>query len=1074
MKKTNFFKLLLVGSLALSFGGFVGCTGDLEDRVGTLEKKVGDIETFISTLQSTGYIKSATKDGNKLVVVAVKGSKEETITYEPTNIPGGSTVTGSVITKEDGFWVFDGEKTAYKVVPDGPAGINMPEVRDDKFWYFWNPDLTPTAGYEKSAYYAGAWATVDGNSTITIMALNDKGEIKSITMPTSSAAAGLTKLEILGVTTLGASYDLDALPTALEVKYNYFEKFTAGTGVTTLPDGFTWPGFAPKTVVNTLAAQGKGLLVQTNPGATLTGNFKLITPDGEDLPVGFGEPIPFTGSLTRAAAPGGIYFIPFTNTATAIVATAEASLKTNFTDKFATARGLFSFVANGVNSNYGLTATATPNSSLAPAIGGGATSAMPTNGAVAFQLLDKDGKVDVAGITGTTDAVFATAASGAEYTLSLPTAANGDACNIVDYYIEWDNSETVTGGKVEIIKPIAGTRAADLKKGLGFKVSITENVESVGPLNFKVWMLGADGKVHADVLAVTAKPANMPKASINYGSYTIEKTAATGEGAWVDANKKRLMPAINISLADMFTELANTEKNGYYAGTTTFADVWKSTNGPKTVELTSVKIGTGAPIGAWTQTATENIACAAETGFKLEGKASTDGSGDAVAANEMYKAQSLTLTIPSSYGATTQSPTFADAGKEYSFTFTFKNGAKVINTIEVKIKPVIPTATIEKPYKTSGFYWIDGVLHAYYVEPGAGVTGDAAKEYEVVVGEGGVFESIVTDVKFSIVYPEATFALDANNKPIKGTKFNLSDYIAYDEDAQVYTLFNGPTAGATPTAAEITARATANWITDGKPVTVTVADFDGQDFDGAGNATADTDYDTVQAYVTGSMTGTDQTDAQTALDAAKTTAITAREAAATTELQDENDAEAIEAGKAWTAYGNEIKMAPTAASYKYLGVYEITDAAERAKLGYSVKILSPIENGGKGRIEIKGGAIELTPRQEYKIGTDYLKGFGFHGEYPLFKDDAGKYANNFIKEVKFYAPDGCTGYTILDGGVPSASDSTADPAVPSTVIIKAGDHVVAGTTKLGVKVTDRFGKVVKNEEIVVKLIPNAR
>ncbi|MDR1671273.1 MAG: hypothetical protein LBR57_02015 [Alistipes sp.] len=118
MKKTNFFKLLLVGAFSLSLG-FVGCK-DYGDEIKEIKENINlmkaDLDKVRAQLNSMDWVKSVTMNEgkNELTLVYMKNGVEGTLTFT-------SPTPGSKITKsEDGFWVFDGEKTKYPV-----AGINI-------------------------------------------------------------------------------------------------------------------------------------------------------------------------------------------------------------------------------------------------------------------------------------------------------------------------------------------------------------------------------------------------------------------------------------------------------------------------------------------------------------------------------------------------------------------------------------------------------------------------------------------------------------------------------------------------------------------------------------------------------------------------------------------------------------------------------------------------------------------------------------------------------------------------------------------------------------------------------------
>jgi hypothetical protein len=1145
MKKTNFFKLLLVGAFSLSLG-FVGCK-NYDDEFSDINKRFDKINADLAALKATvdgmDYVTNVALSDNKLTM---------TITYMKAGVERKVEVLlgepGSKITQVDGFWAFDGVKTAYPVagvdlsdyvkIADGAtkaelstaitnalAGVytkaqvdaaittaleglgegedveaaiedalaalpyagNAPKVVDGK-WAFWSTEVEP-ADYVTSDYVvAGATVTGDADAGYVLWVYNTQTEVyESVNLPNGvGGGTAITKLDVLGVVVDfdPEALDLGDLDPTVTVKYASFAAFSAGSGQD-LGDNYAWApgGFAAGSVVNTLATEKVGFIVQLNPGATLGANntFEIVNTAGEVLEgvIGFGTPVAITtaATLTRGSKAGDLFFIPLDNPEELLIVEDEDATPgpgDGILDEYSALLGVgkaYALVVEGLYySNYNFTFAA--ETAVV-----GDSSMTPDSEATDFVLASGTGDSATTAeiVTDDTDSKFETASSGKEYRLALDT--EGDAEKILDFYLEWDGVG-VDDAEVTILDQIAApaptTRAGETPvKGKGFKVTITGAVESV-EVPFTVYALGADGVVYSDALTVTVKPAGFPQ-NLALAAQTVE---VKGAAAWADEAKKRLMPVITIPLADMFTAMDAAE--GSYAAGTSFSDAWKAAaTGPNAVELTSAKIGAD-PIDDW-KAGSGFVLETAETGYELKGDNAN-----------VYASENLLLTLPTSYGAAGANATFT-LDKKHVLTFTFKKGANAINTVTFELTPVLPAGDLitERPYTFADGYMVDNVLIGWLTEPASITRPDGYVDAVTYSLNRGAFSVPTgnTPPKFAIANPGEYFTAasvdaqavtegvtSATPKALKGT-----DFVTYDSESDVFTLKNQVPVTSAPEVATPT-------VDDAKVVALIKTAVDAKVASAPAEITglvltdvvdpavawggADT-YEAAKAVVDG-LSDAAKTRAENDLAAAllvwgkadatiSAAAIAAEKARLQTEANNTAIANAEANAKLWNAYGKELTMTPTVLSY--LKVYNVSKE-ERAQYEYKVRILSPLDKNAPGSqagivvtsdgisgiagttITIGAAEVWMKDRQAYKVDL-----------FPVY-DGGSKFASKLIKTVEFFKPATVTGGYTLTGAVDGVLELEA-PSVGSCEVKLVVDPqlTTARTVTLGVKVYDVFGAV---------------
>jgi hypothetical protein len=313
MKKTNFFKLFLIGAMSLAIG-FTSCQDsptqkefeELCERVDGMEADIDELRDLINgyhegtTPPAGKYVTDVvlSEDGTKLLVSYTEGADREI------TLPVGGKIP-YVVENEDGsytlFVVLEGEEEFSEIlIPVVTAGSNLTKidilgwVEDYELGDLSVADLevaNHTAPVDPEAPLTGE--LYDGAEKTFVVYYNViegfSGDVNGASKPAIGTSAPNHDYP-----DGGAIYDGDTVANAKETQaaIDYF-------------------GVAKETIFTTLDAQNKGLIVQVHPsGEALTGiDFVLEDSKKNQLPVAFKEPVLVTGLLTRAAADSDLWFI---------------------------------------------------------------------------------------------------------------------------------------------------------------------------------------------------------------------------------------------------------------------------------------------------------------------------------------------------------------------------------------------------------------------------------------------------------------------------------------------------------------------------------------------------------------------------------------------------------------------------------------------------------------------------------------------------------------------------------------------------------------------------------------------
>ena len=187
----KFLSAVLFGALMVtSTGTFVSCK-DYDDDINRIDQELTEIKTAIAALQ-------AKVDEGKYVTNVVKNGEGITITWNDNSTSTIETIKGdkgdkTVITiSEDGYWVFDGEKSEYPAKGEkgdqgepgeAAAAGHDAKISDDGYWMVW--DATK-GDYVETEYIAGGAMAVEGEHGWTIIVRDESGQEQSIYIPNSA------------------------------------------------------------------------------------------------------------------------------------------------------------------------------------------------------------------------------------------------------------------------------------------------------------------------------------------------------------------------------------------------------------------------------------------------------------------------------------------------------------------------------------------------------------------------------------------------------------------------------------------------------------------------------------------------------------------------------------------------------------------------------------------------------------------------------------------------------------------------------------------------------------------------
>ncbi len=1137
MKKTNFFKLLMVGATALALG-FTSCQkgpsqGEFDDlckRVSTLET---DYATLKGQLEGLEYVKSVVKTTDNAEKV------EWTVTH------GGKSTGGTVVItvpKGDGsgggptpdyLWVKDGNWYIGDTNTDQKAISVVPEIRvdaaDDKpYWYF------PVIGADKKITWVKGANAIAASYAVELpdgagwqLYLPDKtGKTLKGPIKIAGADSGIYKIDILGwIQGKGAASEdisrfqssdaylnyeaymealakdedvwtdadgtqqpitkvpekvagLNPIGAAFPVPYAYIAQFnieddeTADTGdfVKASPD--KWDGgseqYVPKQVLTTLKAESMGWLVNVHP---VTANISqlegLILQNAKDgvPPITIGKPELITGVLTRAASESALYFLPFDSyihdkDGNDVTYTNEAAYLAKYY-----ADALYSVVTpSGFRSEYSLfTIAPEPVTSFEAAVDA-------VNGPAGAVIYDDLQVITVTQggrqFTGAHEVYVKTPYTiDFDVTAAIPNA-DDETDSVIDYYLtmspEWDNNG--------YIKAQFGITFSE--DGKTFTVGKHPDVLTLTGFVLRAYKLGIDGKIYIEDVNIYPLRTQYG-ATIYDDTYLVTDDNNRGNTVlttpFSDETTVYSAPA-EAPLTAMFAKLATVDAT-INDGKTTLEARWKhNLHGAKDWNIVSLTIDgkkvdgteykdlvaddTGATKPTLEQWLTAFVGAGGKMGFFPAG--TTVPAADNIAWNSMngqsdlYDARRLIIQPP--YARTGGTLPFFDINKEYVMRFEFYDDANLfLSYADIKFTPVLPS--LAELFKRENEYWTGNTLNAYYRSPFTHWPATDEGKYTTPqwfydVANNGAADSApwATAPRKGSTFYNVYVAQGQNRNHTPNTPYD-SGYLKFGNSEATDTKW-------------LDASSHIDFRPYGTPAPT------------ANSAGAYMDHAKVGAQL-----------AADAFNAAYNTG-TVVEFYNQTPVED-NDAD-------W--YAKPIPM--TIIPGKYIAVYDYTEyedadgnqyeqaiAKELADLNFDLKIMSALEQGtiapkGSDKISYIGGG-KLFLNEDSFDAWNYSKAV----KYSLFSDANGKFDYNYVYKVEFFMPLGAayadygfnSDYEFINAAGESTNAATAVQINPPTagdangqkkpyIGLQISNTTNGKTTYVGVKVTDRYGKV--KEELI--------
>ena len=663
----KYLSVILFGALMLgTTGTFTSCK-DYDDDINNLQEQVDGIKSDLKALQD--------KVNNGLWVTSVSPVEGGfTITFSDgqsyqivNGKDGESADPGTIVSvSEDGYWVIGEEKTPYKALTDEDVNAlkKNPYVNADGYWVFivdGEEEVSNIKAEPVTAVFS------DGVWTLSVYNAETK-EYDKIEIPT--AASLITELDLMGWGEVEKASDNFSVNTELktsdlEVEYyrvTGFEYKTSQTGLTlpaTDPDSWSaQKDVVKKQVLTTLAPLNKKLVARLAPAELGWSDFSFVLQDskGNELPIALGTGESLTGTLTKAGASSSIGFIPMD------VVTTTYNTDAEYTGKF-NASALYSLVEKTSNyrSTYGLTVKT------------------PTQATVTEQKVTN--VVPVGKLNG---------------------AANGDGTSennafVIDLntparLVFGANPEYVYDYYVEAVDPNVGKEfdcTIDKKNGTITFGGASDPV-SKAAMEFKVYALHIDGSIYISTIWVKPSSILATSVTLKAGEQTI---APILDNTGVIATATTGQMKFNVSLADMFANMNDTEKNR-----------WTSTVMGANAGATSVQVKDSKG-NSYAETVVIKY---------------VDADGKEIANTANDKAVSLNIYMPYRKWDTANSK-YVKAltpDLEYTLDVNFLHNetpVSVLNSVKVTFTPVLPDLSNFLAKKTG--YWNENTLMAYFDDP---------------------------------------------------------------------------------------------------------------------------------------------------------------------------------------------------------------------------------------------------------------------------------------------------------------------------------------------------------------------
>ena len=678
----KYLSVILFGALMLgTTGTFTSCK-DYDDDINNLQEQVDGIKSDLKALQD--------KVNNGLWVTSVSPVEGGfTITFSDgqsyqivNGKDGESADPGTIVSvSEDGYWVIGEEKTPYKALTDEDVNAlkKNPYVNADGYWVFivdGEEEVSNIKAEPVTAVFS------DGVWTLSVYNAETK-EYDKIEIPT--AASLITELDLMGWATVekaSNNFSLNNLKTVddadgpLGFEYGYIEGFAYAKGFNYV--GGQYAGNLPKNpdswsaqkdvvkkqVLTTLAPTNKKLVARLAPAELGWDNFSFTLQDskGNVLPITLGTGESLTGTLTKASANSSIGFIPMD-----VVATTY-NKATDYTDQFKN-NVLYSLVEKTSNyrSTYGVTFG---NIDEADVVAQAVVNVVPVG-------------------TGVTANGHGTSADDA-FVIDLNTPARLEFGRVDNNGLD-HHPEYVYDYYVEAVDPNVGKEfncTIDKKNGTITFGQASDPV-SKAAMEFKVYALHIDGTIYVSTIWVKPSSILATDVVLKAGKQVIAPVLVLDNQNKVTiAHRGSMM--FNVSLADMFASMSDTEKNR-----------WTSTE-------------MGANAGATTVLVKDSKGTEYEVDADDIEIVYVDADGKEIANGANNKAVSLNIYLP----YTDKDGDALTPDLEYTMNVNFLHNetpVSVLNSVKVTFTPVLPDLSNFLAKKTG--YWDGNTLMAYFDDP---------------------------------------------------------------------------------------------------------------------------------------------------------------------------------------------------------------------------------------------------------------------------------------------------------------------------------------------------------------------
>ncbi|WP_113745265.1 hypothetical protein [Bacteroides ilei] len=667
MRKKYLSALLFGALLFASAGTFTSCK-DYDDDINNLQTQITANADAIKALQELvnngDYVTKVAKNADGNLVFTFSKSGDQIITLDEEQV--GDVLS---INAETGELIKNGEPTGWFATKnEEKEQQNCIKVGEDGCWQLLQDD----GSYKSTNIPVSGVTAVQNTDTKewTLTIVDAQGKSNQVVIP--SAASVMSNLELVGWIESDAISDKNELSQdkfqkgPLTVYYYYIDKITPSTNPN---KEITWSAQKDVTkhqVLTTLAAKGTQLVTRVSPADLNMSDMKFTLQDskGNELPITLNAAENFTGLLTRASN-SSINLIPLDVTS----------------DTYASADKYTDLFNNSENKNNIVY-------SLVEASGARSTYASFD---IVAEKYDKDlevPKVTATDPEGTTaDDETGNGEKDTPFIIDLNTPTKlvfEEPEQVYDYYVEAVDATTAKEFGF----------STDKKAGTITLTKASDPVSKAG-LELKVYALRLDGQVHESYIWV--KPSSIMDAAVtlNAGEKLIAPIFANG----VITNENDGYTMFTVSLDEMFSKMTATDKERWQSA------VMGANNGIVITSSKNYSFGQG-------KDGDIKIKFADAQGHEqVNNKDVTNANAEALNVYIKYTNGAKAILTPD---------------KEVSLNVAFNNkdndgDITVLNTIGIKVTPVLPEFSTFFTKKTE--LWNDdaSVLMAYFNDPTSNV-----------------------------------------------------------------------------------------------------------------------------------------------------------------------------------------------------------------------------------------------------------------------------------------------------------------------------------------------------------------